>query len=535
MKKTAFIYLVVILFTSCAIQVAPQGGEKDVLPPKILKTIPENFSINVKPTDIVLSFDEFIVLNDVNTQLVVSPLLKYAPETKIRKKSVTIHFLDTLEENTTYTLNFGNAIADNNEGNVLENYQFVFSTGSVVDSLKIEGKIEYAFDHKIDKALLALIYKETDDSLPFIKRPMYFAKTNTEGEFSINNIAPGNYKLIALEDKDGNYLYTSGEENVGFSDSLISAGSEKVFIRLFKESQALRLSKSISVSPGKVFLVFSAAADTLKINWLSDLKKLDIYSQQFSEQKDTLTILYKNTEMDSLSFYYFDGKRMDTVDVRLFKKGKQVLQRGKFELELSATDPTSVHHFYQPYRISSNHPLVNLDTAGIILKKDSTEQNDYRINFSDSLKTSFEITSKWDEKSNYELFLPPSTVEDIYGLKNDTVKLQWTIRPEVYYGTMFLKMNSFKGSIVVQLLDEKDFLIRQSIVSGDTTIKYLNLDPMVYRIKIIYDDNSNKIWDTGNLLKHIQPERTEYYPEKITIRANWDVDVKWDRNIIKTK
>ncbi|MBK9414006.1 MAG: Ig-like domain-containing protein [Bacteroidetes bacterium] len=531
MIKKASIYFLLVLLTSCAIRVDPSGGEKDILPPKVLKTVPENYSINTKPTDIVLTFDEFVQLKDISTQLVVSPLLKYPPESKIKKKSVHIHFLDTLEENTTYTLNFGNSIIDNNEGNPLENYQFVFSTGNVVDSLKISGKIEYAFDHKKEKNLLAMIYKGNDDSLPFKQRPNYFAKTNDNGEFTINNIAPGNYKLIALEDKDGNYLYTNGEENIGYADSRVEAGDEKVQVRLFKEPPPLHLNKSVSLSPGKVLLVFSAAADTVKLNFLSDTTKLEIFSKEFSDQKDSLTILYKNTEVDSLSFYYFGGKKMDTVDVRLFKQNSQVTGRGKFALLFEPADKTSEHHFYLPYKVMSNHPLVSLNESAFVLKRDTVVVSDYKTFFTDSIKSSFLIDAKWVEKSEYELFIPPGTATDIYGLKNDTTILEWTVRPETYYGTMMLKLSAIKANVIVQLLDDNDFVVRQSYVKGDTAIQYSYLDPKLYRVKLIDDANGNNMWDSGNLMKKIQPESTNYYPEKITVRSNWDVDVKWDFTI----
>lgn len=533
MRKHTLLFFVVAIFNSCAIRVNPTGGDKDVVPPKVLKTVPENFSINVKTSDIVLTFDEYIQLVDINTQLVVSPLLKYTPETKIKKKSLEIHFLDTLEPNTTYTLNFGNSIADNNEANALENYQFVFSTGNVVDSLKISGRIENGFDKKKEKGILALLYKDEDDSLPFNKRPMYFAKTNDAGEFTISNIAPGGYKIIALADKDGNYMYTNGEESIGYLDERVTAGSENVFLRLFKEPAPLHLTKSMSVSPGKVLLVFSAPADTVKLNFLTDLKKMDVYSQEFSVQKDSLTILYRNADLDSLSFAYFNGKKMDTVDVRLFKKSNKTASRGNFELVLSAADRNSSHHFYLPYSIKSNHPLQTIDPKGIILKRDSIEEKDFKVVFSDSLKTSIEVVAKWSDKGEYELFIPPGSVEDIYGLKNDTLKFKWAVKPESFYGTMALKLISVKGNTIVQLLDNNDILFRETFVSSDTTIQYSYLDPMLYRIKIIHDENGNKKWDTGSLLRHIQPETVEYNPENITVRANWDVDVKWDLNYIK--
>lgn len=533
MRKYTLLYFVIAILSSCAIRVNPTGGDKDIVPPKVLNTIPENFSVNVKTNDIVITFDEFIQLNDINTQLVVSPLLKYTPETVVRKKSLHIHFTDTLEANTTYTMNFGNSITDNNEGNALENYQFVFSTGNVVDSLKISGRIENGFDQKKEKGILAMIYRENDDSLPFNKRPMYFAKTNDAGEFVINNIAPGDYKLVALDDKDKNYLYTNGEESIGFSEERISAGNVNVFVRLFKEPAPLHLIKSASISPGKVYLVFSAPADTVKLNFLTDLKKMDIFSQEFSKDKDTLTILYKNADLDSLSFTYFNGKKMDTVDVRLFKKSNKVASRANFEFVLTAVDRNASHHFYMPYKINSNHPLVSIDPSGIVLMKDSIEEKDFKVVFADSMKNSFEVAAKWSDKYLYKLFIPPGSIEDIYGLKNDTLKFEWTVKPESFYGTMLLKLTSVTDNIIVQLLDNTDNLYRETNVSSDTSIQYTFLDPMLYKIKIVHDKNGNNKWDSGDLLKHIQPEIVEFNPELITVRANWDVDVKWDLNYKK--
>ena len=182
------ITVIIIFLTSCAIQVAPGGGEKDVKPPELISSQPENFSTNFSGHDIVLNFDEYIALNDIGSQLIISPLLNNTPQIKIRKKSLLIHFNDTLLANTTYTLNFGLGIMDNNEGNKLQNFHYVFSTGSIIDSNFISGKIINAFDRKIGKGNLALLYKTNNDSLPYLERPVYFARTNDSGDYRIVNI-----------------------------------------------------------------------------------------------------------------------------------------------------------------------------------------------------------------------------------------------------------------------------------------------------------------------------------------------------------
>ena len=518
----------IFIFNSCAIQVPPAGGEKDTKPPKVLSTTPENYSTNINANNIEIEFDEYVQLKDANTQLIVSPLLNYQPTTKIRKKKLYIHISDTLKANTTYTLNFGTSISDLNEGNLLENYQYIFSTGSILDSLKIKGKVENAFNLKKDKNHLVMLYRNSDDSIPYKERPLYFSKTNGEGEYSINNISPGSYKIIALEDKDGNYLYSKGDELIGFSDSLVSAGKEDVKLRLFKESLPLKLARSQSSGPGQATLIFTAAADTFKLNWLTDFSKLDFYSQVFSIEKDTLTIWYKNTESDSLSFYYNNGGKNDTVDVRLFKR-KNENSRNKFSLESQTIDANSNHNFSEPYQIEWSHPISKVEREKFILKEDSVPISKIDLFFSDSLKTKLNVNHKWKQKSQYELTILPGGLVDIFGLKNDTLILKWFSKSEVDYGTMALKFSGRKEASIVQLIDEKENVIRQVRVNRDTVVTFNYLDPMIYRFKLINDKNDNGKWDTGNLINHIQPEEVEYYPELITVRSNWDVEVKWDK------
>src|SRR5436190_1465351 len=182
--------LLIIFLSSCAIQVPPEGGNKDTEPPHVLSSTPPANTTNFTGRDIRLNFDEYITLNEINSQLIVSPLLKHPVETKVRKRSVLVHFDDTLLANSIYTLNFGQGIVDYNEGNKLENYQYVFSTGPVIDSLSISGKIKTAFDNKTSKGMLVMLYKEISDSLAYLERPLCFSRTNDSGQYQIRNIAP---------------------------------------------------------------------------------------------------------------------------------------------------------------------------------------------------------------------------------------------------------------------------------------------------------------------------------------------------------
>ncbi len=527
LNRLFYFCMISILFESCAIQVPPDGGKKDVEPPHILSSQPANYSNLFKGHDLQLNFDEFISLNEIGSQLIVSPLLKNPPELKIRKKSLLIHFQDTLLENTTYTLNFGQGIADNNEGNKLENFQFVFSTGTIIDSLDVQGSVETAFDHKKSKGVLALLYRSTEDSIPFLEKPLYFSRTNDSGQFRISNISPGYYKLIGLKETDGNYLYSPGEELIGFPDTLIYANGENINLEIFNEDNKLRLLKAYSEFPGKAVIVFNSPADTIKIKLLTDTAKLNIYSFSFSKEKDTLNIWYKNNFADSLSFRFDNYSLNDTTTIRLFKLTEENKGRKKTGMTiLQGNSQTVLQHLHLPHYLQINRPVATASFDKIIFYEDSLIIK-VKYEFIDSLHMQLNVNHKWKSKSKYSIFIPPGTFTDIYGVKNDTIQFSFDAHGESDYGSIkifFKKTDSI--TYLLQLIEDAGSAIsRQVSCTKDTIFELTFLDPRIYKIKLIRDENGNGKWDTGNYLKHVQPEKIEFYPDGITVRANWDVDV----------
>lgn len=529
MRNIGFIHIILtsLLLNSCAIQVPPGGGEKDVIPPKLLKAEPPNFSTGFTGHDFKLDFDEYITLNDLGNQLIVSPLLKNAPEVHIRKKSLLVHISDTLLENTTYTINFGQGIADNNEGNKLNNFQYVFSTGSVIDSSEIKGKIIRAFDLKPEKGALALLYKSNSDSLPLLERPLYFAQANDSGEFNVRNITPGNYKIIGLKDTDGNYIYTPVLEGIAFKSELVPSNSDKINLTIFNEAPKLSLQKAYSEYSGKVVLAFNAPADTIKINFLSDTSTLKIYSIQYSKLKDSIFIWYENLNADTLSFSFVNAGLNDTIVTRLFKGVKE--NRGKKSVELIISDgnrqPT-VQDLYLPFFFNSNHPLVSASFEKAVFMEDSIPVKP-QFEFLDSLHMHFQLKFPWKSKRKYSLYLPSSIFKDFYGLYNDSMNFSFIAHSETDYGSLKLNLIGATGiPTIIQLVDESGATVfREFSSEQDTTYLFSNLDARIYKIKLIYDKNKNGKWDTGNYLNKIQPEEVEFYKEKITVRSNWDVDV----------
>lgn len=524
-------FCLLFIVSSCAIQVAPTGGEKDETAPEVKKSSPENYSTNFSGRDISIFFDEFITLKELSAQFVVSPPLKYQPDIKVKKKTLEIHLEDTLLENTTYTMNFGNAITDIREGNAVEDLQYVFSTGDVIDSLKISGKAENAFDKKADKGICIMLYRGKDDSLPLKILPDYFAKTTPDGSFEVKNVSPGDYRIFALKDNNSNYLFDNNDETIAFDTEPVEAGKSKRNLSLFKETRKQQLLKSGSDEPGRATIIYALPIRNEKIIFFSDTSAMKIHSTSFSGKKDTLTFWYRNIQSDSLNFILQHDLTSDTILIRL----KQLDPKAKLKspptlsTQFNSKSEPSLE-LNKPLQLIFNHPVDSFDFSNITVTEDSLPVPNPKIFFSDSLKKNLIIDFPKKDKTHYTVFIPGSSFKDIFGWRNDTLKLNFLTRSVADYGTMAIVLNASaaKNNFILQLIDEKETIYRQSIIHSDTTINYDFLDPKSYRLKFIEDLNNNNEWDTGNYLQHRQPERVFYYKENLTVRANWDVDVKWD-------
>ncbi len=218
------------IFWNCANIGMPDGGMKDETPPKFLGSTPPNFSVNFSESRIILEFDEYIVQKDLNNQLLVSPPVKNKPIIKFKGKKIQIDLMSELEENTTYTINFGNAIVDNNEGNALPDFQYVFATGPIIDSLQITGIVKDAYTLEAIEGAVVMLYKDLSDTAIFTSLPYYVARSLKDGSFGVKNIADTTYQIMALVDNNQNYLYDLAEEKIAFIDSFLrpSASLEEI-------------------------------------------------------------------------------------------------------------------------------------------------------------------------------------------------------------------------------------------------------------------------------------------------------------------
>lgn len=522
-----------MVYFSCANRVAPTGGTKDVMPPKILSSQPNTFSTRFNQKEIKIDFDEYIQLVELNKQLIISPLIDPIPEITVKKKSLLIELKKPLKENTTYTFNFGSAIADIHEKNIFENFQFVFSTGDYLDSLSISGKAAFAENLKTEKGILVMLYNETNDSIPYKKLPDYFAKTDESGNFKINNIGSGTYKIFALKDKNNNYLFDQPDEAIAFLDSpILVTDSTKADLKLFiNPADKVRLKNTSVEETGKLKIIFNSRTEDLKIKTIGT-EKNPWQLEEYSPNRDTLTLWMTDTTKDTLKLAFLQNDQ--PFDTATFVLKRKSTVKGKIAKKFSFNSSISngTVDAGKDLILNFTHPVSNVNERNVIFKKDSIISTGITFSFSDSIKRTLVAKYPWKENENYELTFLPGALKDVFNSENDTAKIYFRLKAAAEYGSVLLKLktDTSNTNYIVQIVNDKDEVIREKNTASSSDLLFDLLNPASYRFRIIYDENKNRWWDTGNYLKHIQPEKIIYYKEKINIRANWDLEQEWQLN-----
>ncbi len=546
---------------SCASMAMPSGGPKDVTPPKELKSIPPNYSRNFNQKKVRIFFDEFVKLQDVNNQVIISPPLEEMPEFNLRGKSVVIEFEEEFKENTTYTVFFGNAIADITENNTMLNFEYVFSTGNTIDSLSIKGWVVNAFNSQPEKDVFVMLYLQTYDSVPYKEKPYYLTRTNESGEFALNNLGEGQYKVFALRDANSNFLYDLPNEEIAFSDSLIEPEYYRVFqndsiitdslaneeiiidtiepplykLYLFEEPATLqRLVRAYSPLEAMMEFIFLKPMANPEIRVLNHEFISSWYIEDFNSTNDTLTYWITNPEKDTLIIEVSDGGViMDTAEIIISKpeEGKRLLRKRENDqperLVVKSNTGGTFDYFRQLY-LSSSYPLETVDFSRILLIEEMDTLNP-DISFTDEIKTKLKVDHEFKENTYYQIFFPDSVFTDIIGKSNDTTNISFKTNSIDDFGTLFLKLRlpDSNDQYIIQLLDEKEKVLRQQTVTTSTEIHYNHLKPAKYIIKAVLDKNKNGKWDTGNYLNNIQPEMVYFFPSKISIRSKWEIEEEW--------
>lgn len=548
MRNLRFLYLLpmVLLGWSCANIIPLEGGPRDTTPPKVLKVVPDTFKTRFTGNKISLFFDEYVTVKNATKEVFVSPPMQQKPELILRGKSVDVIIRDTLLANTTYIIQFGKAIADNNEGNILEGYSYVFSTGDAIDSLSLKFEVLDAFTLKPVSDVKIMLYNTTGDSLPYKQPPFYIGLTNSNGNALLKYLRSDDFKIFAIEDVNENLLYDKQVERIGFLEQRIASGdSVRHRILLFKEvatSNKLRFARMLY--PGKVVFKFAQPADSIRIEPLTDsLPDFDHSVEFVSQQRDSLIYWYRPLASDTLRFRLFINGIWDTVTVRPVKaaaagggkgKGATQPQAGNDEKKLELKSLSgSEHDYFLPLKIESTHPIREMDTSRMEVLEDK-QRLKYSLGFSDSVHRVLAIYANWKEGKKYTVKLFKGAILDILELENDSSEISFTTTYSSDYVTLTLKIQQVQNtpSVILQWLKEDDTIFQEEVISIDEEGKGIaSHDKMPagkYRIRMIYDANNNGRWDTGAYLQKIQPEKVSYFPQVIEVRKGFDLELEWN-------
>jgi len=524
-----FIYFSISIFIliNCARTGRPEGGPKDEDAPLFVVANPPYETVNFNDKEIKLNFNEFIKLKDLNKQLIVSPPLKnpllVSPQGSA-SKSLTLKILDTLEENNTYIINFGNAIEDNNEGNKLESFKYVFSTGNFIDSLSSAGKVKDAYLNKDLKSTNILLYKidsSFNDSIIYKKKPNYVTSTLDTSLFNFTNLKEGKYLMTALKEVTNDYLFNSRIDKIGFYNDTIILPKDSILknpIVLFKETQPYKFKRAKEVSKGKIAFGYEGQIKDLQVKLLSKTPDNFKNISKFEIDKDTLNYWFTPFETDSLNFIITNQQVTDTITVKLRKK--------KIDSLLFNSSVGRVIHFRDTLFVETNNPIVAVDTSKISLTDKDTVSVSYASYISKKKnKIAFLFNKKPEQK--YSLNILPEAFFDIFDQKNDTLTYNFNSKEIEDYGRITIKIeNPFSQNLIIELLEGKDknTLVERKLISKSQEIRFDLLEPKTYYIRAIIDTNKNNRWDTGNYLLKQQPEKVIYFAEELKLRANYFLD-----------
>lgn len=527
-------FLLLIFFMSCAKRGSITGGAKDTIAPTLKSSFPENYSIKFQGNKIKLVFDENIKLKDLNKQLIISPPMKNEPLIipTTPTKNLTITIKDTLLPNTTYSLNFGQSIADNNEGNPYNQFKYVFSTGDYIDSLALGGKVKDAYDKEVASFVSVMLYEANEkfnDSTIYKENPRYVTNTlDSLKTFRLENLKAGKYFLIALKDNNKNNKFNPKSDRIGFNKEVVTIPNDTVFeLELFKEDLPFKAIKPVQVSGNRLILGFEGKENSKGEKPKIILKNKDeIIPTVVTKiaKKDSLQVWFKPLKIDSLSLKIEKGNYKKDFNFKIKNQKNDTLN-------LKAVQ-SGILNFRDRFTLESSTPLVKFDKSKIkLIDKDSTAVN-FTTAYDEYTQELF-IDFKIEEAQKYNLKMMPGAVTDFFEKTNDTLSFSTSTRNRADYGNLILSLKNVKRfPVIIELTDAKGTIVKATeYTDSKTEIEFNLLEPFLYTLRAIYDDNKNKQWDTGSYLEKKQAEEVIYFSKEIDVRTNWDVTQTFDLSI----
>jgi hypothetical protein len=521
------LFLVVITFMiSCASLQQPQGGPRDTEAPKVVEEFPKNLSKNFKGRKIEITFDEFFKLTSEFTEITVSPETEVPPNFKIRQKTLEISFKDSLDENTTYSINFGKAIQDVNESNVLKNYSFVFATGPKLDSLTISGQVISSVDNKPILDATVLLFPLDKDTLFGKKRPSIYTATDSSGNFNLKNLREDSYQIYAIKETSGDRIYNSPDEDIAFINKPIklTKDTSNIILKLFKqEPDKFRIVDRKIENDGKISIYFNQKLENPSISFIGNtIPEKPIVN--FTPLGDTAQIYLKTLTFDSLKVIVTNNDTvLDTVTFR--RSQKDTYERTiLFNNNLSGGKIIPGRNL----QITFNQPIEQLNQNQIEIIEDTIPKQTFIIKKVGNSSFTYQIDYPWKVKKRYSLQFKEGSVNDIYGTEIKAIKLEFELDEVENYGNLSLNITKADSSknYILQLLTEKNSLYKEFLVKKDEIFNINNIPINKFKVKVIEDANNNGKFDSGNVYQKIQPEKCWIWDQEIITRANWDREEK---------
>lgn len=569
-----------LMLYACANMASPNGGPYDEVPPKFISSTPAPGQLNYKGKKVEILFDELVQVDKPTENVIVTPPQMSQPVIRANGRRVVVALEDTLKENTTYTIDFTNSIADNNEKNVLQNFSFAFSTGPTIDTLQISGILLDAATLEPMSGITVGVHTNLADSAftttPFVRT----SRTNERGQFTIRNMAPGTYRIYALEDVMRSYAYTQPGQQIAYSDSLIVPSFElttrqdttwkdsltidtimtvpythffpdNIELRLFKEKVerqymlrperndekilTLRFNAPVEQYPEPVPVNFEPEGDWYFVQAEEEGRTIKYWlTDSLVWQQDTLQIAVDYLKSDSLNVL---RPQTDTVSLSMRRRPQATQKKSKKAdrpmpiefLGLSAS-PTGTMEMTDTLSLTFAEPIAQLDSSLLHLEQlvDSVwTPVDFRF-FPDSTNAlRYFLLRPWNYAEEYQLSIDSATIYSVYGRWNNTLKNAFKVKKEDDYGHLYINVIGVDTTAFVELLNNSDLPVRKAKVKDGGAL-FMDLKPDKYYARLTIDLNGNGQWDTGNYAEKRQPEQVFYCPKLFQVMQNWQVEETWD-------
>ncbi len=536
MKKyihTLFITLILFLVYSCARVVVPKGGEKDIEPPKIVRSVPTSNSTNFNAKEIKIDFDEYITLENASEKLIISPPLKNKPDISSKLKTLYIKGLDSLKENTTYIFDFSDAIRDFNEGNPIANFVFSFSTGEEIDTMTYYGRLLNAYTLKAEKNKYVALYSSSDKQIQTSQIPNYITRSDSLGRFFFHNIKQGNYYLLAYEDNNNNLIYDLATESIAFASQRVEAKKnndtlfkgDTLYFTTAKDS-VMKLSEAKFLSEKEIFLSFSRpVSDSLQITFTKPQTDNFIINKKLTDTSSQVNVyIIDKGKFDSVSLKIADKNFVEETELTYTSKKKNKDSTFAFSL------PSKDLAYYDSLTLNIPFPI---DKAILPIRAEiKTATDSSFIDFYSKTDNDKQLISdyKLKENKNYRLVIDSNVVNNFRGETNEKLVVDFSTDKANDYSKLIFNIKDTllkNKQIIYTLFDEKGAQVGNNLITLDSVLTFDYLKEGKYKLRAIIDENTNGKWDGNNFFQHQQAEKVLFFPKPINVRKSWDVEEVW--------